>query len=97
VNSLRALFAGGERTWNWLAAVLRDAGHTVILPQEGAERRFARRGGFPGRQLFEDAIRGEERCEVVVAVLIGSSIRERALSVASPINSGNQSSVFEAI
>ena len=66
------LFTQAERDWNArIANGLRDAGLTVILPQERAEEVTRPGEALPARRLYEYAVEGVRAADVVVAVLDG--------------------------
>jgi len=67
------LFTQAEREWNVrIAAGLREAGFTVILPQERAEEVIQPDAPLPVRLLYEYALDGIQEADVVVAILDGS-------------------------
>jgi nucleoside 2-deoxyribosyltransferase len=66
------LFTQAERDWNArIVERLREAGLTVILPQERAEEVMLPGAPLPVRRLYEYALEGVRAADVVVAVLDG--------------------------
>jgi nucleoside 2-deoxyribosyltransferase len=66
------LFTQAERDWNArIVNGLREAGFTVILPQERAEELIHPGAPLPVRRLYEYAIDGIRAADVIVAVLDG--------------------------
>ncbi len=66
------LFTQAERTWNAeLAKWLRGIGYQVVLPQEAAEEMLAEKASFDSQALFDNAVKGIEAADLVIAVLDG--------------------------
>jgi nucleoside 2-deoxyribosyltransferase len=66
------LFTYAERSWNaQLAAALREAGFSVILPQERAAEIIQPDEPLPVRLLYEYSLEGIQAADVVLAVLDG--------------------------